>query len=105
MHYVRAVGGARDQRVDYGLVITQHADLESGPAVAPDGGGKHDWIQLLVLDAVAGQLWWPVAVKPVTTTVGPEADGSRAVGEQLQIRGCMGSSPGAERNCGRSKEW
>ena len=53
----------------------------------PDGGGEHDWVQLLVLDAVAGQLWWPVAVKPVTTTVGPEANGPRAVGEQLQIRG------------------
>ena len=49
----------------------------------PDGGGEHDWVQLLVLDAVAGQLWWPVAVKPVTTTVGPEANGPRAVGEQL----------------------
>ena len=71
----------------YDLVITQHADLESGPAVAPDGGGERDWIQLLVLDAVAGQLWWPVAVKPVTTIVGPKADGPRTVGEQLQVRG------------------
>ena len=97
-HDMWAVGGAGRHTLHHHLVVTQEADAEGGPAVAPGNSRQHDGIQLLPLDAVLQLCLGPPPVEPLPLAVGPEADGPGAVSEQLEV--------GEGVQCGRrKKEW
>ena len=84
-HYVRAVGGAGCHTLHHSLVVAQEADAEGGPAVAPGNSCQHNGVQLLPLNAVLQLCLGPPPVEPLPLAVGPEPDGSGAVGEQLEV--------------------
>ena len=86
-HDMWAVGGAGRHTPHHRLVVTQEADAEGGPAVAPGNSRQHDGIQLLPLDAVLQLCLGPPPVEPLPLAVGPEADGPGAIGEQLEVGG------------------
>ena len=57
-HDVWAVGGAGPHTPHHSLVVTQEADAEGGPAVAP-GNGRHDGIQICEVAPVSAVLECP----------------------------------------------
>ena len=87
VHDVRAVRRARYQAPHYGLVVTEEADTESGPPVAPCHCCQHNGVELLPLDAVLQLCLCPPAVEPLSLTVGAEPDGAGTVCEQLEVGG------------------
>ena len=103
-HDVWAVGGAGHHTPHHSLVVTQEADAEGGPAVAPGNGRQHDGIQLLPLDAVLQLCLCPPPVEPLPLAVGPEPDVPGAVSEQLEVGGGGSSVAGGKRS-DRSTEW
>ena len=82
-----AVGGTRYQALGDGQVVAEQADAEGGPLVTPGFSCQNDGVEFLPLDTPSKLGRSPAAVEPLSLAVGTEADGPRAVGEELEVRG------------------
>ena len=77
------VGGASYNTMDHCLVVTYEAYFWSTPVIPPDAGGKHDWIEFLVLDVDVGLLRCLPTVEPLSVIICTIANCAGAVCVQV----------------------